>query len=202
MDGPNVNWKFMRPLEEKLSSTSDDYPPFLDLGSCGLHVVHGAFNYGHTKAGWDLASAFNNAYWLFLNSPVRRSAFTALTGKTTFPQKFCKTRWVKNIGPATTFLSIFQQLEAFSKSDGKRKKQLKSWLLRTVMERFVKPGVLREAISPMKLLVIELVDEKSELVTKNLKKLENFGYGFAVEQELGSLKANKKLSITELQFLQ
>lgn len=81
-----------------------------------------------SRITWDLASAFNNAYLLFLNSPVRRSAFTALTGKTTFPQKFCKTRWVENIDPATTFLSVFQQLEAFSKSDGKRKKELKNWL--------------------------------------------------------------------------
>lgn len=126
MDGPNANWKFMRLLKEKLSSISDDYPRFLDLGSCGLHVVHGAFNYGHTKAGWDLSSAFNNAYWLFLNSPVRRSAFTALTGKTNFSQKFCKTRWVENIGPATTFLSIFQQRSQNPMES--EKKQLKSWL--------------------------------------------------------------------------
>ena len=41
MDGPNVNWKFFDALnddfEEKFETT------LLEMGSCGLHVVHGAF---------------------------------------------------------------------------------------------------------------------------------------------------------------
>lgn len=52
MDGPNVNWAFFNLMIEE--SLANDGPGFLELGSCGLHVVHEAFNTGHSDAGWQL----------------------------------------------------------------------------------------------------------------------------------------------------
>jgi hypothetical protein len=51
MDGPSVNWKFLdllaANLDEDMMQTQ-----LLDLGSCGLHFVHGAMQYGHKASGW------------------------------------------------------------------------------------------------------------------------------------------------------
>ena len=42
MDGPNVNWKLLSSIVDERQS-NDDYPELLDIGSCSLHVIHGAF---------------------------------------------------------------------------------------------------------------------------------------------------------------
>ena len=41
MDDPNVNWKFYDIIKQEIKSPGS--PKLLDLGSCGLHTVHGAF---------------------------------------------------------------------------------------------------------------------------------------------------------------
>ncbi|XP_054924653.1 uncharacterized protein [Dermacentor andersoni] len=53
MDGPNVNMKFLREIKQELCE-SNDGRHILDVGSCGLHVVNGAFKTGH--AATDLAA--------------------------------------------------------------------------------------------------------------------------------------------------
>ena len=45
MDGPNVNWKFYIDLTKERNS--EELPQLLNIGSCGLHIVHG----GLQKAG-------------------------------------------------------------------------------------------------------------------------------------------------------
>ena len=44
MDGPNVNLAFEREL--KKSREEIGLPPLLSLGTCGLHIVHRAFQTG------------------------------------------------------------------------------------------------------------------------------------------------------------
>src|SRR5207245_1168219 len=53
MDGPNVNLKFLRLLKEEMQQ-NPNHPVFLDMGSCGIHVVHGAFRTGFKKVEWKL----------------------------------------------------------------------------------------------------------------------------------------------------
>ena len=42
MDGSSVNWKLHGSIVEERNQ-NDDYPALIDIGSCNLHVVHGAF---------------------------------------------------------------------------------------------------------------------------------------------------------------
>ena len=42
MDGPSVNWSFIDKIKDKLVRDPGD-PVLLDLGSCSLHIAHGAF---------------------------------------------------------------------------------------------------------------------------------------------------------------
>ena len=46
MDGPNVNWAFHRALGELRKAEDPNAPDLLELGLCGLQVVHGSFGTG------------------------------------------------------------------------------------------------------------------------------------------------------------
>ena len=50
MDGPTVNWKMLDLIVEDRNS-NETYPNLLDVGSCSLHVVHGAFRTGMKHTG-------------------------------------------------------------------------------------------------------------------------------------------------------
>ena len=60
MDGPNVNLKFSDQLIDQLEIQSEK--SLLDMGSCGLHVVHGAFQNGHKIAKWNVNTALQSFY--------------------------------------------------------------------------------------------------------------------------------------------
>ncbi|CAH0562856.1 unnamed protein product [Brassicogethes aeneus] len=91
IDGPNVNWKFVKLLCEEEEIT------LLEIGSCGLHVVHGAFQTGHNSVKWMVIDALSSFYFLFKDSLARRAAFTKLTNQTVFPLKYCRVRWVESV---------------------------------------------------------------------------------------------------------
>ena len=61
----------------------------LNIGSCGLHTVHGAFRDGLSAVSWGIESFLRIAYQLFKD--------TAVIGTSTFPLKFVAHRWVENI---------------------------------------------------------------------------------------------------------
>lgn len=111
MDGPNVNWS----LFTKMASYRElnDYPGLLNMGSCGLHVVHGALQTGHKKTGWDLNATLRYAYYFFRDSPARRAQFQTLCSSNLFPKKFCGTRWTKNSGVVQRFLLVLPNLEKY-----------------------------------------------------------------------------------------
>ena len=52
MDGPNVNWAFYNQLQKKIKL--DHNTQMLNVGSCGLHIIHGAFKHG--VCNWDMTS--------------------------------------------------------------------------------------------------------------------------------------------------
>ena len=67
MDGPNVNWKFHRMFCENLEK--DCKSNIIDIGSCGLHIVHGAFKNGACILDTD--QILSSLHWLFKDSPAR-----------------------------------------------------------------------------------------------------------------------------------
>ena len=42
MGGPNVNWKTVEIVKEYREHNDPDGPDLIEIGSCGLHVLHGA----------------------------------------------------------------------------------------------------------------------------------------------------------------
>ena len=109
MDGPHINWKLLHILEQDRSS-QDQYPDFLNVGSCSLHVVHGAFHSGMFKTSWGIDSVCKALHNLFSEPPAKREDFIKLTGTETFPLPFCGQRWLKNKQVAERALEIWPHI--------------------------------------------------------------------------------------------
>ena len=95
MDWSHVNWKLLDMLEQDWSS-QDQYPDVLNVGSCSLHVVHGAFHSGMLKTSWGIGSVLKALHNLFSESPAKRKDFIKLTGTEIFPLPFCGHKWLEN----------------------------------------------------------------------------------------------------------
>ena len=70
MDGPSVNWKLFELISNDLKHQA--IIKLLNVGSCGLHQVRGAFQAGAQSCGWEVSKFLSSLYWLFKDMPVRR----------------------------------------------------------------------------------------------------------------------------------
>ena len=108
MDGPNVNWKFVDMLSKQLLDEGNS--SFLNIGSCGLHIIHGAFKHGSNSTSWELERFLSGIFKLFKDTPAQREDFIKVTGSSTFALKFCKHRWVENVPVAERAIQLLPHL--------------------------------------------------------------------------------------------
>ena len=112
MDGPSVNWKLLESIaEERISN--EQYPKLLDIGSCSLHVVHGAFRSGMKQTNWGIDLLLRSLYNLFNETPARREDYTKITGCKVFPLQFCGHRWLEDKKVAERALEIWPQITTY-----------------------------------------------------------------------------------------
>ena len=71
-------------------------PGLINVGTCGLHVVHGALRRGTQKTKWDVDSILKALYKLFDESPAKREDYNTINGSNKFPLPFCGNRWVED----------------------------------------------------------------------------------------------------------
>ena len=121
MDGPHVNWKFIELLGDDEDFTKNG-KQLLELLSCGLHAVHGAFQTGHKAAEWNVNEVLWSFYYLFKDSPARRTDYFDITGSSVFPKKFCQTRWLENSTVAERAAEIFPNVELYIEKYPKSRK--------------------------------------------------------------------------------
>lgn len=69
----------------------------LNIGSCGLHVIHNSFRDGCSAAEWEFETLFSSVRWLFKDSPSCREDYTSVTGSTSFPLDFFRHHWLENV---------------------------------------------------------------------------------------------------------
>ena len=108
MDGPSVNWKFHRSMQSQMETNYGK--SLLDVGSCGLHILHGAFQTGVEKSEIGISSLLRALYTLFHDSPARREDYLRVTDGTKLPLKFCKTRWLDNSTCAQRAIEIWDSV--------------------------------------------------------------------------------------------
>ena len=86
MDTPNTNWKVMELLDN--DRKDNDSPTILNIGSCGLHVIHGALKFGVEATDWALNKILRAMWKLFNDSPARRDTYIEICEACKFPWKY------------------------------------------------------------------------------------------------------------------
>ena len=90
------------------------------MGSCGLHVVHGAFQTGHKTSTWNINSVLRALYTLLKDSPARRADYIRITASSTFPKKLCQVRWAENAEARDRALEVFDNVKKYIAEAGKQ----------------------------------------------------------------------------------
>ena len=116
MDGPNVNWKFHDLVDSQIRK--DNGTSLLNIGSCGLHIVHGAFKHGVAASSWSVDEFLTSLYWLFHDTPARREDYEKVVKNSDppYPLKFCKTRWIENGPVVERAMTIFGDMQNYVKA--------------------------------------------------------------------------------------
>ena len=123
MDGPNTNWKFYDTFIQQRQESDPDILMLVNIGSCGLHVVHGAFKYGASKTEWKLDGILRAVYHCFNDTPARREDYvTANKGKADFALQFCSTRWLEDIPVAERAIKIWPNIKTYIVAEQKLSK--------------------------------------------------------------------------------
>ncbi|XP_072564133.1 uncharacterized protein [Paramormyrops kingsleyae] len=111
MDGPNVNWKVFETLQKQVQN--DVRKSLINIGSCGLHILHNAFRHGCKSAGWEVEHGLSSLYWLFHDCPARHEDFVTATGCDTPMLKFCKHRWIENVNVSERGLLLWPHVKKY-----------------------------------------------------------------------------------------
>lgn len=114
-----MNWKFLRLFQEDKSKEDPDAPKLINLGRCGLHVVHGSFQTRERETGWKIGDALRALWQVFHDSPARREDFSELTKTARFPLKFCPARWVEDLQVAERAIEVWPAVTAYIHSHKK-----------------------------------------------------------------------------------
>ena len=160
MDGPNVNWAFLKELECDIRSTyGENSPIFINMGSCGLHIVNNSYKEAAKSTGWNVIAFLRSAYYVFKDVPSRRSDYLRFNKSQSLPlpAKFCSVRWLENEKIIETTIKIIPNLKNFingvkeekikitSKSFGTMKSCLEDKLLTAKLSFF---GYVAHQVTP------------------------------------------------------
>ena len=70
MDGSSTNWKFLDDLDKHRKGNEMSQP--INIGSCSLHVIHGAFKTAIESTTWDIKETLKECWQIVHESPVRQ----------------------------------------------------------------------------------------------------------------------------------
>ena len=104
IDGPIGNWKFYEKLIERREIS--ELTGLINIGSWGLHIIHGVFKSGALSCEWDIVKILKGLYTLFNDTPVRQSDYIDVTGSNLFPKSFCATSWIDDSNVAERAIEI------------------------------------------------------------------------------------------------
>ena len=93
VDGPSVNWAL---YDEQHKDDREELPSLNNIGSCGLHIIHGALKTCVTATEWNLKGILKLIYTLLHDTPARRADYISITECDKFPFAYCATRWVED----------------------------------------------------------------------------------------------------------
>ena len=109
-DGPNVNLTFFK----KYASTEEEkeLDPLMDLGTCGLHVVHSSMKAGAKVSEWELQKLLK-AMWQFIHDTPAKQEMYENKESIDYPAKFFSHHWCKNKKCAEKAASLIKGYQKF-----------------------------------------------------------------------------------------
>ena len=109
VDGPSVNWALYDELRKHRER--EELPSLINIGSCGLHIVHGALKTCVTATEWNLKGILKSIYTLLHDTPARRADYISITECDKFPFAYCATRWVEDKKVADRAVEIWPKIK-------------------------------------------------------------------------------------------
>ena len=110
MDGPKTNWKVLQLVDDALESGG--FTRTLNIGSCTLHILHGAFGTGILYTKWELGKLMKAMFKILDESPARRNVYLREGTSGKFPMEFCQTRWIEDEPVANRTLEVWPSIVA------------------------------------------------------------------------------------------
>ena len=108
MDGPSANWHVLGLINDH--QDANGFQKTLDIGSCSLHILHGAFQTGIMKPGWEIGKILKALYKIFNESPARHDVYLHEGTSEVFPMKFCSTGWIEDQPVAYRALEVWSSV--------------------------------------------------------------------------------------------
>ena len=110
MDGPSSNWLVLDLVDNRL--VDDGFSRTINIGSCSLHILHGAFGTGIQSTGWNLGKLMKAMFKILDESPARCDIYLKAGTSEKFPQSFSETRWVEDEPVADRALDVWPSIVA------------------------------------------------------------------------------------------
>ena len=162
-DGPNVNLKFLKLHSEKRESL--ELSPVLDIGTCGLHTMHGSMKAAVKKSGWAVSKTLKAMWKLLDESPARRDIYESVTESDVYPLPYCVHRWCENENCANRaeivwpdfikFIKYLLQLVASKRPKGKSFTHLQE--------------AIKDSLLQAKFKFVEFISEKLNLFIRGFQ---------------------------------
>ena len=90
-DGPNVNLKFLELFDQKRQFL--ELLAVINVGTCGLHTVHGSLKAGVKEADWTVGKVLQAMHFLLHDFPSRQDRYIQYTETNVMPLPYCGHRW-------------------------------------------------------------------------------------------------------------
>ena len=82
MDGPSVNWCF---YDEVIKNKKEmELHQLINIGSCGLHIIHGSFKTGIEVTHWNINTTAKGAFQILHDSPATRADYIRVSRSNKF----------------------------------------------------------------------------------------------------------------------
>ena len=90
MDATSVNLKFLHELVKHQEELEIE-EKVVDIGTCGLHVMHGAFKCSIESTDWNIKETLKGSHQLLHDTLARRADLIFR-----LPAIFCATKWIED----------------------------------------------------------------------------------------------------------
>ena len=124
IDGLSVNWALLENLSIRRKEENANARDLVNIGSFGLHIVHGSFSAASKKTDQNLEASLKSFYKNFIDSPARWADYLELNGLNEkydqkcssylFPMKYCGHRWLENTPVIDRIIKILPKLKVYS----------------------------------------------------------------------------------------